>query len=295
MRLANLFSLEAGEAAFSLAIRTCRVNDIALSDLLGSSFPYDLAGFRDFPMIVAPLERYGNAHFSSYASLFFAHSAGLYYATTLPEPFRSDALERALRKVDALLRLSVATTWPHVRYCRQCAQIEYRNSHYSWWHRDHQLPLECLCAIHGCQLTHIPLKQLCLNMPHELCEHFDGSDVESVDRKNIGLVAARLESYLASANRRAYLETQLTQAKRWLATESHDSFDQAEIACAFVRSLLVELAARGNRDPLEDTERLLFGIKKLLRDGLDYADPVAASLLILSLNHLPHLRSDFSG
>jgi hypothetical protein len=283
-----VFSIEEGEAAFSLALRTCRVNDICLSDLLGSSIQYNLAGLRDFPLVAARLEAYGATRLSSYAPLYSSHSAALYYATTIPEPFRSHELDQCVSKVSSLLRLSVGTTWSHVRFCARCAQDEYRKFHYSWWHRDHQLPLECFCAIHTCQLTSIPLSQLKLNMPHELNEQCVENEEKLWRRDDIGSIANRLECYLATGNRRAYLQAQFIKAKRILKEESHDSFEQAEIACASMKELLLELAARGNREPIEDTERLSLGVKKLLRDGLDYADPVAAGLLILSLNHRPY-------
>lgn len=295
MRLANIFSIEAGEATFSLAIRICRANDIALSDLLGASARHDLTGLRDFPLSATAIEMYGNTRFSSQASLYSAHSAVLYYATTIPEPFRSEEIERSLRTVDAPLRLSIGTTWSYARYCRLCAQDEYRNFHYSWWHRDHQLPLECFCAVHACRLTRIPLTQLNLNMPHELCGHCYSDHKEELARcDDIGMVVNRLERYLASGNRRSYLEAEITQTKGALDAESHDPFEQAEIACTSVKSVVLKLVTRGNREAIDDADRLMLGIKKLLRDGLDYADPVAASLLILSPVRRLGSKPDFS-
>lgn len=120
-------------------------------------------------------------------------------------------------------------------------------------------------------------------MPHELCGHgCVDNEVKSARCDDIGMVINRLERYLASGDRRSYLEAEITQAKGTLDAESHDSFEQAEIACTSVKRVLLELANHENCEPIDDADRLMLGVKKLLRDGVDYADPVVASLLILS-------------
>jgi len=66
------------------------------------------------------------------------------------------------------------------RYCRQCAQEEYKQKGYSFWHRPHQLPGMLWCATHGTPLALAPRQNAFEQQPHAVTDSFIDGRLESV-------------------------------------------------------------------------------------------------------------------
>ena len=66
------------------------------------------------------------------------------------------------------------------RYCRQCAQEEYQQKGYSFWHRTHQLPGMLWCATHGMPLALTPRQNAFEQQPHAVTDSY-------IDRRQEGV------------------------------------------------------------------------------------------------------------
>jgi hypothetical protein len=244
----------------------------------------DWTGLRDFPIAAASLEKHMGAHFIDRSKLLSHHSAALYFGVTIPEPFRSQEINTSFAKAGNLLRISVGTSWEHLRYCPCCAREEFRTHRFSWWHRDHQLPFTSMCLLHECKLVLAQLLEMGTHFPHEVLERNIYPDVSiSIPFE---LRIARYERYLASGNRSNEVHRTFQGVKAALAEISHDIFTQQEVACALVWNFL---GSSRLREAIGDRDQLNRSMHVLLRDGFQYSDPVVVALLNLSMN----VQSDF--
>jgi hypothetical protein len=288
MRISCALSIEKNESTFSLATRYCRVTDTPFSEMIGNAARFDRPALRDFPISVSVLERHTGSRFSNREKLFSEHSAALYFGVTLSQPFRSNEINASVVKVGQLLRLSLGSIWSHLRYCPHCARSEFAVARYSWWHRDHQLPLASVCAVHHCVLENASLAELGIRLPHEL---FSSTYVPA-ERKpmEFEIAIARLEQFLAKGEGDSRLKELVAYAKTSLCNFAGDSFDEQEIACARVKVLVKNLKQASVTEPIEDWDRLSLALRKFLRDGFEFSDPVAVVLFIVSANY-PYLGS----
>jgi hypothetical protein len=191
LTIAFSMSLEPGEAVFSLYVRHCRVTGVPC--VIGGNSPRSASECeaRDFLCCTRRLEGWHAAPFSDRPSLLFEHSAALYYtADELPEEHATSlATVRSGLTTAAARRRSCRSE--HLRYCPRCAAGEYRWKRYSFWHRDHQLPLTLVCLTHGVPLVDVGLEGIHGSLPHE-----QGLP----DNKDVGLAPALAHS-LASLDR----------------------------------------------------------------------------------------------
>lgn len=283
-------SLEANESLFSLATRLCRITGIPFADFLGRA-AHDLSALRDFPIAATPLIKRMDFRFHNFNVLLIAHSASLYFGTTLEEPFRSEEIQASVKKAGRLLRMSVGTFWAHLRYCPRCAQEEYKAYRYSWWHRDHQLPLTTICLVHECSLTARTLRELGRELPHELCETPVGDGRSKPTQIKFAL--ARFDRYLATGERYAFLESLFGEAKAALLVDGCDAFEAQEICWGRVKAFLSRLASAGLTEPLGDWERIRLLLYRLMQDGFRFSDPVVVVLFIVSVSDVTRGRLDF--
>lgn len=291
MLAACTLSIEAGELVFSLAARYCRVVGIPLEALSQSSLFFDRAGLRDFPIVAASLEKQMGTPFRDRSQLFSDHSAAVYFGTTIAQPFRSQEIKASFAKAGNLLRISAGNSWSHLRFCEECAMTEFRLYRYSWWHRDHQLPLTNVCLVHERLLVDATVQELNQSLPHELLDI--QRKASQGDVTDLSLRLTRYEQFFASAERYPQLLRLFERAKMQLAIEAHDIFDQQEIACACVKLAIQELERCGVTAPASDWERIGLGVRKLIRDGLAYSDPVIAILFVEAMNGPTHDLLDF--
>lgn len=282
-----VISIEPGEAIFSLAIRYCRWSDVDLQLFLFGNSLTERTGFRDFPVAVSRLESAFHTNFVDRDSLLTRHSAATYYATTLPEPFRSESLEKCTKTVSGLLRISIASNWPHLRFCRQCAALEFDRCRYSWWHRDHQLPLESICTIHRHPLECLRLDQLGLRLPHEFLDSRKSSNQRDTHTAELEKIVSRFERGLTTGKGRRILKVQCEHIMSQLRSISGDYVEQSELVMPGMRKLVLALRDQRVRELSDDRDRVSAELQRLLRDGFDYGDVIAAVLLVISLTY-PH-------
>lgn len=284
-------SLQTNELLASLVSRQCRVLGLPFDEFVGRAAIFDLPALRDFPIAASILNRRLSVQFQNIDSLSSEHSAAEYFATTLEEPFRSAEIRAAREKVGQLLRLSVGASWGHLRYCPDCARTEFLECRYSWWHRDHQLPLTGVCLVHRCRLANVKILELGVSLPHEMV----ASDVARSPSKPTRLEAAiaRLEQYLASGERYVQMEALFAEVRAVLAAQASDVFEARELAWGRVKVLLLHLADTGLNEPLNDWEQVRGALYRLLERGFHYGDPVALVLLSASLGVLTAGRLDF--
>lgn len=285
MELSFVPPIEAGESVFSFVIRFCRWNDVDMQSLLGGHRITDRTGFRDFPIAASRLESLFNVDSIRRHSLLTRHSAATYYATTVPDPFRSESLKMNDRTASNLLRISMASNWSHLRYCRQCAASEFERCRYSWWHRDHQLPLESICSIHKRPLECLHLDQLGLRLPHEFLAKGESHNQRAVCPTELEKIMNRYEYGLATGKGRRLVKGQCECIIRTLASITSDYVEQAEMIMPSIRMLVLALRDQAVNEPRKDWERVHIELLRLLRDGFDYSDVVAAILLVVSLTY----------
>lgn len=285
MGIPCVISLEANEALFSLAIRHCRLSDVELRSLLKDSRVSDRTGFRDFPIAANCLETAADFKFSDYESLLTHHSSATYFATTLPEPFRSMSLARCIKTADSMLRTSMGSSWPHLRFCRTCANSEFGRLRYSWWHRDHQLPLQSFCTIHERPLDCIHLNQIGLRLPHEFCEKGYAQSRQRDWPTELERIVSRIELELAAGQGRGALKAQYKCIARMLSSISLDYVEQAELVQPGVQKLILALRDRGVREPSSYWEDVRMALLQLLHNGFDYSDVVIVVMLSVALTY----------
>lgn len=227
---------------------------LPFNEFVGRAAIFDLTALRDFPIAASTLSRQLSVQFQDIESLGSEHSATVYFATTLEEPFRSAEIRAAREKVGHLLRLSVGASWGHLRYCPDCAQTEYFEYRYSWWHRDHQLPLTGVCLVHRCRLANAELLELGVLLPHEMA----ASDVgrSRLTPTQLETAIARFEQNLASGERHVQMGALFAEVKAVLAAQASDAFDARELAWGRVKALLLQLADTGLKEPQNDWERV---------------------------------------
>jgi hypothetical protein len=277
-------SLQPNELLASLVNRQCRVMGLPFDEFVGRAALFDLPALRDFPIAASALTSQLPVQFQDIESLASEHSATVYFATTLEEPFRSAEIRAACQKAGHLLRLSVGTSWGHLRYCPDCARTEYLEYRYSWWHRDHQLPLTDVCLVHRCRLAHVRLRELGVSLPHEMAALKKNRSRTKLTRLEAAI--ARFEQYLASGERYVQMEALFAAVKAVLAAQASDAFEVRKLAWGRVKALLLQLADTGLNEPLNDWERVRGALSRLLQQGLHYGDPVALILLSASLGVL---------
>lgn len=226
------------------------------------------------------------ARFLDRASLLSRHSSALYFSTTLPPPFRSAELAMALYKQGgSQLRRGVSPTWGHLRYCPMCADEECAANYFSWWHRDHQLPLSSICVRHQCGLYDIGLQNLALQLPHEHLRRFVRGRGINRAPTSIEITIAKYEQYLATGARLYWLQRRTASALARIKKKSgsEDVFDTQTHACSAAMALLKELARFGVREPVDDWSRCEALLKQVVRDGPVFSDPAIAIILAASI------------
>lgn len=277
-------SIEQNESFFSLVNRYCRVIGIPFHEFLSTGIAYDHTALRDFPVAFSSLKKQPHFQFRDDRELVTEHCASMYFGTTLSQPFRSKEIDTSFCKVGTLLRKSIGTSWAHLRYCSRCAQDEFSVTRYSWWHRDHQLPLTNVCIPHGCRLQSIVVKSLGTCLPHELIGPTIGEGEHYPTELELKL--ARVEKFLASGDRSRYLEELFEHAFLTLRPHSLDRLDLLHAATARIKALLLDLRDAGIKEPFLDWERINVSLYSLLVNGFHYSDPVITILLITALSGL---------
>lgn len=294
MALTCTLSLEPGEAFFSLAIRLCRIREIPFRRIAGSATDFDRTAIRDFPIVVSALASEMEVCAKYFDAILAKHSALLYFGTTIPDLHYAQEMRSATRKPGALLRLSAGSIWSHLRLCPACTTEQLHQTGFSWWRRDHQLPLASVCLVHGCALHHDRLGRQMLRLPHEVIPQRTNGAVHARSPAAFELALCRWEQYLATAHSYTFLKTKYELAHASLSELTTCHFEKGEIACTRIYQLLLRLERAGVAEPVQDWARIELAVKKLLRDGVDYADPVAVLLFIVSQHHpgLPDATRD---
>lgn len=273
--------LEEGEACFSHLIRLCRVLDIELESVVGKSTAVDATGLRDFPLTVNALESTLGFHFCQREILLSHHSSALYFADMIPEPFRAELLSRCFSKIGDAFRISVATRWQHLRYCPQCAKSEYRSNYFSWWHRDHQLPLMTFCLAHEYPLVDLGLSQLRMQLPHELAVKSEKVRDRVLRPLPCCRHVANLELSLAHGG--SNLTTHVEVACRRVAKNCGNKDDQVDFAFGTIMDMLSSFGTYCPGRALEDRDAIFTALKSLIWNGVDFSDPAVAVLLSAAL------------
>ncbi len=74
------------------------------------------------------------------------------------------------------------------RYCRQCAQEEYKQKGYSFWHRLPQLPGMLWCETHGTPLALAPRQNAFDQQPHAVTDSFIDERLEGVTDDQVAVL-----------------------------------------------------------------------------------------------------------
>jgi hypothetical protein len=282
-------SIHSGESVFSLLIRYCRWTSTDIQSLVGNVVLHQKTTFRDLPIGVFTYESHTQSRFQLRQALLTEHSAAMYFASPVPAPMREDELGYCTNRSSLLDRVSLATTWSHLRFCPICTEQEFRSYRYSWWHRDHQLPLSVICMQHSCMLASTSLEFRALVLPHELavpgyagCTHSEPSWREF-------FAICRLEQFLAMSTSYDALENHVYQPLRVCLRNLGEQHEAEEQILSMVKAVLIALRHAGQTEPSGDWDHLRLRILALIRNGVAYCDPVAAVLTAIACRRLYRL------
>lgn len=279
-------SVKKGEAIFSLLLRYCRWTSTDIEHLAGKMVIHQKTIFRDLPIGVRVYENYTGSRFKFRPALLTEHSAAMYFLSAVPAAFREEQLRFCTERSTILDRISVATTWSHLRFCPKCAADEFKTHRYSWWHRDHQLPLSVVCIEHRCLLIPAPLEYRSKALPHEYARPACVEIVDSSAVEDDLFAICRFEQFLATSTSNALLDRHVYQHLQLCLSYCGQHHEVEEQLLAITKRVLVGLKQVGEEEPAMDWDRIRLRIIALIRNGTDHCDPVAAVLVAIASRRL---------
>lgn len=275
-------SIEKGESIFSLLLRYCRWTSIDIEEIVGTAAVHQKTILRDLPLGVHGYEAYTGSKFQRRQALLAEHSAAMYFSASIADEFRHGELQMSVKKSTMLDRISIGTMWSHMRFCPECAVDEYRTFRYSWWHRDHQLPLSVVCLQHRRLLVHTVLDYRSATLPHE---RMDASGKHDTGFDDL-LAICRLETFLAGTTKRGALRQIFDSRLNECSNAIRDKNELEERIQLTVKTLLVALRDAGMGEPALDWNHLRIRSIALLRGTTENCAPVIATLVATACRRL---------
>lgn len=194
--------IEENETVFSLLTRFSRIAVYDWATLVGARGAANPHLVRDFPVGLTKYLSVIGADVGDIDAWLRRHTATYYYAEAIRHGERETSIECSSIFPDATLRRVSGGSRNKLRWCPPCAVNERATRGFSWWHRDHQLPLTNTCQAHRGLLEETSIGCIGSLLPHEIAVV---EDHRVPTPSEIDLAIAGIEARLATGGGRAGL------------------------------------------------------------------------------------------